>query len=166
MRSLPPLIRSLWSRTLQVFKHSNEKYLFIFTSVQHVLNVRFCLILYSKRTNGEQETQITQFRRSHNNAISWSSSSVLLAVRTAPADSQRTGGGSSFAYQAHCPSPQQCLCTVSQNCSHPISFPHVALPSWVALPLLVRNIRKNQFSLVNTSHNVIVTSSNDSKHYI
>lgn len=93
MRSLSSLIRSTWSRTLQVFKHSNEKQLFIFTSVQHVLNVRFCVILYSKRTNGEQETQITQFRSSHNNTISWSSSSVLLAVRTAPADSQRTGGG-------------------------------------------------------------------------
>lgn len=53
---------------------------------------RFCVILYSKRAIGEQETQITQFRRSHNNAISWSSSPVLLAVRTAPADSQRTGG--------------------------------------------------------------------------
>lgn len=93
MPSLPLLIRGTWSHTLQVFKHSNEKYLFIFTRVQNVLNVRFCVILYSKRANGEQETRITQFRRSHNNAISWSSSSVLLTVRTAPADSQRTGGG-------------------------------------------------------------------------
>lgn len=52
----------------------------------------------------------------------------LLLVRTAPADSQRTGGGCHLPTRLTAPvaysNLQQCLCPVSQNCSH-TSYLHV-----------------------------------------
>lgn len=102
--------------------------------------LRNSLLQACNQRTGNSDNPVSPFPQQCNQLVQFAS---VTGCENCPSWFAAHRRGSSFAYQAHCPSPQQCLCTVSQNCSHPISFPHVASPSWVSLPLLVRNMRKN-----------------------
>lgn len=98
--------------------------------------VRISLLQPYKWITGNSDNPVPPFPQQCNQLIQFVS---VAGCENCPSWFAAHRRGSTFAYQAHCPSPKQCLCTVSQNCSHHISFPHVVSPSWVSIPLLVRN---------------------------